>query len=854
MPFVFTVFFCGTGSNRLDIKNPIYPLGELVSTLASHHAGTEFVDWIIVDGPASGNLQEEDKWVTPGNYTKIRGKASGAGWEENVAHAIAVIKGKPERKLTTKKQKQQMQKIQLERPEELPEVVNMVGWSRGGISCHMLANAMFKDSDLEEIPVNILAFDPVPGSTNFQKHRTTLQENVSEYIGIYARDERSLGFAPSVPTFSAGTQVEILPIPGRHATLVGNPAIDGGSGKQVLFEPGILVRDFAEKTLTRWGTELKAKEADDILPDISHINLDQPKAIDIVNFLKTRYFDIPGKLELTLEEINWLYSRMVEDKDKYAAMQSKYYALTPDWAGPDRYVGEGTNLTSTRFTKVKNKNNPGFNLAPVEDYLSWHHEDVGEKLRKLEIKNSEDNISQASNLFPTLASGFTTALAHEPVLLNGMKVLFDQQTSVYPVSLQVKDSEYFNSSLAQGLGKNNNLSGALNLKTWADVLKLEINYTHKIKDKTKPQKVKLNYKNTPQDPQGRLEIIASQPWKLDQGNEGNCGFAAVMMAMLFIARRKSRQTGVQNILKELLNAIYFKNKYGKGTVTQDKPKRNAKPKRVKAQAGEIKTRIINRLERYKNVEKEKETYSPKIIADYVLIIGLMLFFEDYMLHNTSKAKVKFWEDNIMKFNDKFAVLKEQKEQRDKYENERNVRRTRRIKSMDDGETLIPGHKKGDLALTEKALEKLCDFVKIKKTNHSHKLEAPQRVSDNSKYKFYVSSNGEGEEERYCVLVSNWGKIEDKDFPCILGVSYEEMFFDNKKAKAERQKFAEYNYLQHWIFMPNKNEIWTWGNEYKLFEQSEINKQEPERKEELEEEKEHIEEEGYSFIPVSFIKI
>ncbi len=90
---VFAVFLCGTGSNSWDTHNPNYPDGELISTLASHHTGSEFVDWTIIDGPGSGNLQEDDKWVTPGNYSKKRGELTGAGWEENVAHAVAMIKG-----------------------------------------------------------------------------------------------------------------------------------------------------------------------------------------------------------------------------------------------------------------------------------------------------------------------------------------------------------------------------------------------------------------------------------------------------------------------------------------------------------------------------------------------------------------------------------------------------------------------------------------------------------------------------------------------------------------------------------------------------------------------------------------
>ncbi|MGH8257451.1 MAG: hypothetical protein ACRET0_14695, partial [Steroidobacteraceae bacterium] len=91
---VFTAFFCGTGSNSFDFANSDYHCGELVSTLARNAAGMEFVDWIILDGPGSGNHQEDEKFVTPGNYSTARGIAFGSGWEENVAHAVAMIHGK----------------------------------------------------------------------------------------------------------------------------------------------------------------------------------------------------------------------------------------------------------------------------------------------------------------------------------------------------------------------------------------------------------------------------------------------------------------------------------------------------------------------------------------------------------------------------------------------------------------------------------------------------------------------------------------------------------------------------------------------------------------------------------------
>ena len=46
----FTVFFCGTGSNSWDASyNKNFHSGELISTLATHHTGMEFVDWMVVE-------------------------------------------------------------------------------------------------------------------------------------------------------------------------------------------------------------------------------------------------------------------------------------------------------------------------------------------------------------------------------------------------------------------------------------------------------------------------------------------------------------------------------------------------------------------------------------------------------------------------------------------------------------------------------------------------------------------------------------------------------------------------------------------------------------------------------------
>ncbi|MGE0496762.1 MAG: hypothetical protein AB7I35_17475 [Ramlibacter sp.] len=290
----FTIFFCGTGSNSFDFAHTNYVQGELISTLARHHLGHEFVDWIIVDGPGSGNLQEAEKWVPPGNYSAIRGTLQGKGWEENVKHAVAVVIGSkqvdrqehtrkevsrlrsmgvgvheaPGRLWGTRKvndplhvrispQALQEKKRQILRKNKPITCINVIGWSRGGVTCHMFANALAETEGWSQMPVNIFACDPVPGAGQFDLERIRLQANVNEYVAVLAADERSRGFTPILPSLAPGTRFFVTTMPGRHATLVGNARTDGGdSGVNCLYGPGLVTRDLAEKYLARWGTVL----------------------------------------------------------------------------------------------------------------------------------------------------------------------------------------------------------------------------------------------------------------------------------------------------------------------------------------------------------------------------------------------------------------------------------------------------------------------------------------------------------------------------------------------------------------------------------------------------------------------
>lgn len=54
------------------------------------------------------------------------------------------------------------------------------------------------------------------------------------------------------------------------------------------------------------------------------------------------------------------------------------------------------------------------------------------------------NPATTQSIFPSHTFGFTYALSNEPVLLNGMKVIFDQPVGVYPVNLKSKDEAHRN--------------------------------------------------------------------------------------------------------------------------------------------------------------------------------------------------------------------------------------------------------------------------------------------------------------------------------------------------------------------------------------------------------------------------
>ena len=347
-----TVYFCGTSSTKYDNKNEAYWNGELVSTLAANALGREFAEWIVVDGPGSSNLQADEQFFKSEHYG-ISGTLFGKGWEENVKHALHIAKGQyswerielteaeykrlkaagiPIEDVTVEgswlwrkynygtrtvtQQKLQEQIIKTFRKDGLiPTTINLVGWSRGAVSCHMLANQMLNDTELKKVPVNIFAIDPVPGPMNFNEERAILGANVKEYVGFFARDERSKGFSCLIPRTHSSTRTHIYPMAGRHATLVGNAAVNGNKGPKILAAPGLIVRHFAETCLLRWGVKL-------------------------------------GKtLNLSNADLENYHNSLKNDEAKYLQLRKESYTYFTELDQGERYVSHGKD--GTAFSRVQ---------------------------------------------------------------------------------------------------------------------------------------------------------------------------------------------------------------------------------------------------------------------------------------------------------------------------------------------------------------------------------------------------------------------------------------------------------------------------------------------------------------------
>jgi hypothetical protein len=155
-PHVVTVFCCGTNAHR-DKQ------GEAVADMYRWCSGRKWIN----DGPGAPdhalpkiehffkegeqpnlwhNLRGTAPYDEQGDWARPLGLLKGTGTQDNV--------------LVT------LQWLMLAHHEQPFNVCNLVGWSRGAVTCIAIANAMHHIPQFAGVSVSIFAYDPVPGGSN----------------------------------------------------------------------------------------------------------------------------------------------------------------------------------------------------------------------------------------------------------------------------------------------------------------------------------------------------------------------------------------------------------------------------------------------------------------------------------------------------------------------------------------------------------------------------------------------------------------------------------------------------------------------------------------------------------------
>ncbi|UAA38001.1 hypothetical protein KIH87_15085 [Paraneptunicella aestuarii] len=312
------VFYNGTDSNydKDFRKEGRFIHGEIVSRFgyyAKNINNQEQANVLRIHGVGGSK--------TDGNIvTNTVGTAFGVKMREDVQNICNFVMEARDNLFRANQQRQQNQR-------DLTLTVTLMGWSRGGIGCiyaaHMLSKIWDKVESEEDsgidLDIKVIAFDPVSGlGTNIRaldlgwtdiaimgaktwlsqgvtraknltesvytivKNLTNwweLPEHVSEFHGFYAHDERSHGFATTMPTMLGDTDGRtfcLYEVPGTHSTLVGNlypyggaEAAQNGNADPVGLHIYRSVVSKVGKLLAGWNVQLDASITQDWLQPLN---------------------------------------------------------------------------------------------------------------------------------------------------------------------------------------------------------------------------------------------------------------------------------------------------------------------------------------------------------------------------------------------------------------------------------------------------------------------------------------------------------------------------------------------------------------------------------------------------------
>lgn len=244
---VLTVYNHGTGGSSTKGYDKL----EIVNIFSNLHKTFDpdgrNIAWFITEGvgskhdPASSGPLTMDMHtgkLIEGNISKsgkfmqtFRG-ATGSGVQDNVQRFMVLMN-------------------YLARRNDLPTMINMVGWSRGAVTCIRMAYELFYCNTFDgiSIPINIFAVDPVAGgSADSEVQGSILCANVKNYFCMLAVNEQRRTFAVkwanTLEVMNDNvTSVCYLNFPGIHSDVA-----------KYSGETGIVTFDLCAKFLRTFGT------------------------------------------------------------------------------------------------------------------------------------------------------------------------------------------------------------------------------------------------------------------------------------------------------------------------------------------------------------------------------------------------------------------------------------------------------------------------------------------------------------------------------------------------------------------------------------------------------------------------
>jgi len=267
---VFTIYCHGTGGHRDKSDD------EIVAFMGRRAGGVEYSNFLILDGvagkpknkdglnPMAGSFNWADRnksakgktaaelgggaSTTNSKIGRLQASAAGEGVEDNARHAIVTIADVAER-------------------HGLPDTINLVGWSRGSVTCLVIANMLYDPTSVEglfrSVKVNIFAVDPVAGQEaghgKDAEYRRLVPPSVKNYLGVLATGENRETFKPQDLTRvqvvdPRSSNVMFLPFPGKHSTVA-------KSSDKKATEVSDIIFTLAHRFFDKFGSLQKTKPA-----------------------------------------------------------------------------------------------------------------------------------------------------------------------------------------------------------------------------------------------------------------------------------------------------------------------------------------------------------------------------------------------------------------------------------------------------------------------------------------------------------------------------------------------------------------------------------------------------------------